>query len=196
MINAKTEHLIQRELINIDATMRLLEKYAHCETCDCQTKIDTNTQCPDCIYYKGSKKFVKPDGTAIYRIAGKHTIFGPLGFLTEDHIGRTDLVYKYNHPELNWKPYPIPKWDIFGKRTTENSYFEHHHYVIYYDDKHVIRVLNTEHRTIEAMARRGDLSLVNILLQTRERHPSLEPGVLMNKQQLKEYYKQNKLIRI
>ena len=186
MINAKHEHLIQKHLLNIPAINKLLTEFSHCETCYVQQMIETGKQCPECIYYKGSKRSAKNN---TFRTACKPSIFGPLGFLTDDHIGRTDVIYQFHHPELNWSMPILPEYDLLGNKTTKDSYFIKHHYKSHYNDRYVIRLINTEHGTIEAMGRRGDYTLVDILLKTRERHPSLDPGILTERPEIKEFYK-------
>ena len=186
MINSRHDHLIRPELINNPALQAFLDRYVHCEICDTQTMIDTGKRCPECIYYKGSLKSKK---RGIYRIAFRPSIAKKFGFLTEDHIGRTDIVYFRRHPELNNEMPIIPDVDIFGVATTPFTHWQKHHWKTHYNDRYVVRLLSSEHPTIEAMARRGDFTLLYHLLETREVHPNLEPGVLMTRAQVDEFYK-------
>jgi len=104
-------------------------------------------------------------------------------------VGRSQLVYLFKHLELGWRMPQKPQIDIFGNECDPDKPWILHHYIHRFDDLHQVRCTWREHKTLDAMCRRGDLTLINILLKTRERSPDLEPGVILSKSQREEYYR-------
>lgn len=165
---------MQPERIDFLGTHAFMDKYHYCAGCDLQAKISSGERCDDCPYTKASDR-----GKDTYRAALSRPIADSLGFLTEDHVGRTDLEYIFRqHPELNGRMPVLPRYNIFGELVTATDYWEKHHLYAHYDDRFLIRVLKSEHGTIEAMQRRGVYTIIIHLLRTREIHPDLEPGPL------------------
>lgn len=185
-------NLVRRDKLNINTLVDLLVEYSYCEACKIKEKELNGTRCNDCIYVVNSilDNMKKEKSKRRIRVGCSREIFTPLlGISRKDvaHVGKTNLVYFKNHPELEWSMPPIPVPDYFGDYPNENSRWDMHHYKDPYDDTHVVRVTNKEHATFEAMARRGDFDWLNHLLKTRERHPSLDPGWVIPSR--KEYYK-------
>ena len=166
---------------------KILMDYVKCESCNPILRKTEGTRCDPCIYVGNSTGYSNESGEHLSRIGCSSKIFGDILGTGPDsyHIGKTYMIYFHNHPELYYQLPKPPKKDFFGE---PGDRWELHHYLNPYNDKYVVRVTKSEHPTFEAMLRRGDTHWLHILLMTRERHPSLDIGKIMSKDDLKEYY--------
>ncbi len=180
------EELLQPHRIDIKKVKQFMFLFAKCEQCHLEDEIRLHSRCEPCPFQPKSNAYVV-DGKTLKRVGCRAILKDMLGVKKHiDEVGRTDLFYFLNHPELGWRMPPLPELDFFG-----NSNCRHwvkHHYIHPHDDKHVIRVTDKEHQRFEAMGKRETIWL-DILLSTRERNPLLEiPGVIPH-YEMPLYYK-------
>jgi len=175
------------DLVGID---QFMYEHKHCTNCNVVEKFNNKTRCVGCPYYPKSNRDKSGKRKRITCIAEIARILGVDPKTKQaSEIGRSNLVYFYHHPELFWKLPELPKRDIFGNPNLSSYSWHLHHYKNEWEDDYLVRLGPREHRTIETMCKRGDTFLLDLLLITRERHPSLDPGQLMTVVHRKKYYK-------
>ena len=191
-INAKHEHLIQPELLDIQAINEWLRKHFHCNSCYVQQMTELNLLCQGCPYYNASSRPLKKgEKKQRCRVGFRPSISKQFGFLNDCHVGRTDIVYLHQKFPTVWKMPELPDISLFGQQTT---WWEKHHYESPWNDNLVVRTTEREHKTLDALKRKGDSFFIYILNRTREIDPSLEPGQLLTLEELKDYHAQFKKI--
>jgi len=176
--------------IDLEGINNFLYKYKHCANCNVNEKYHNKTQCSNCPYYGKSNRNKSGTRKRITCITEVARILGVDPKTKQaSEIGRSNLIYFYNHPELIWRFPELPEFDLFGNKNLPSYSWHLHHYKNEWEDDYLVRVCPREHRTIETMCKRGDMFLLHLLLITRERHPSLEPGKVMTSDHRKKYYK-------
>jgi len=176
---------------------KILGMYPHCQFCELEKVIKLGMQCKDCIFVVNSNhNHYSKVAIKRQRIGCSQKAFGNILNTTLCcHVGRTDIVYFYYHPELFYRMPVLPVVDFFGFEINQHTCWHKHHYKNPYNDKCVIRATNREHVRFENLAARGNFEFLEILLNTREKHPSLEPGLVMTLKEYELFKKHNPIIK-
>ncbi len=141
--------IIDYEKLNIDGISKEFKE--ECFGCNVHEKYLNKIRCKPCPFIFNSTHNHKNEEKKRTRV-GCSARFKKYGIIDPEHLGKNQITFFLNNPELNFRMPEFPEFDLFGRPRKDSWKWHIHHMEEFWNDNKwcQLLVLNTEHNQFES----------------------------------------------